>query len=222
MIASPIAWLILGEVVNSMKQMTLAATFCLVAVPAFAQGWYNPEIPAGPDSVNAYSRPVSSTYNGLFTGPGGELYSGTVNTYSMNLGNGISMSMFSSTATGPAGTVSGFAGGPFVPGFAATIPTNYADGLYLNPALSGPSSVAGRMSMDLGHGFSLDFLGGVSRGQGGYYPGPGYGLDSRMSTTFGTGFSMDFGHGGRLSIIGSMSQGSGPAASCGYLYLACR
>ncbi len=195
---------------------------CLAAVPAFAQGWYNPEIPLGLDLANSAPRPISNSYSGLFTGPGGELYSGTVNTFSMNFGNGVSMSLFSSAANGPAGTVSGLPASSFVPGFASTIPANYANGLYLSPGLSGPSSVAGRMSVALGHGFSLDFLGGVSRGPGGFYFGPGYGLDSRMSTTFGTGFSMDFGHGGRLSIIGSVSQSSGPGLPCGYLSLACR
>ncbi len=195
---------------------------CLMAVPAVAQGWYNPEIPLGLDSANAPARPITNSYSGFFSGPGGELYSGTVNTFSMNFGNGMSMSLFSSAANGPAGTLSGLPASSYVPGFAATIPANYANGLNFNPGLSGPSAVAGRMAVALGRGFSLDFLGGVSRGPGGYYFGPGYGLDSRMSTTFGTGFSMNFGHGGTLSIIGSVSQSSGPVMPCGYLSLACR
>jgi hypothetical protein len=77
------------------------------------------------------------------------------------------------------------------------------------------------MSVNLGGGLSMDFLGGLSQGPNGYYFGQGYGLESRTAATVGAGFSMNFGHGGTLSLIGSMSSGSSRA--CGPVFIAaCR
>jgi len=198
----------------------LAGFVVLMSAAAHAQGWYNYALPTQ-DPAAVPSQPVSTTYRGLFTGPGGELYSGSVHSYSMNLGSGVSMGLYSSVSDGPAGQLSGLPGSSFVPGFAGSATTNYATGLSLNPAVTSASNVSGRMSVNLGGGLSMDFLGGLSQGPNGYYFGPGYGLESRTSATVGAGFSMNFGHAGTLSLTGSVSNGS--ARACGPVFMAaCR
>lgn len=195
--------------------------FCISAA-AHAQGWYNYAIPA-PDSARAASQTETAIYRGLFTSPGGGLYSGTVHAFSANLGNGVSLGLFTSFSGGPAGELSGLPGSTLVPGFAGSVATNYANGLYLNPSVTMASNVSGRMSVNLGGGLSMDFLGGFSQGPGnGFYFGPGYGLDSRTSASVGAGFSMNFGHAGTLSVIGGVSS-FGSARPCGPVFVgACR
>lgn len=204
------------------KVIALTGCVFLISATAQAQGWYNYAVPA-PDTARAASQPESMTYRGLLTGPGGELYSGSVRTFSTNLGNGVSLGLFTSVSDGAAGELSGIPGSSLVPGFAGTVTTNYANGFYLNPAVTMASNVSGRMSVNLGGGLSMDFLGGLSRGPAnGFYFGPGYGLDSRTSASVGAGFSMNFGHAGTLSIIGGVSS-FGSARPCGPIFIAgCR
>jgi len=188
----------------------LAGFVVLTAASAHAQGWYNYAVPNGLDPASGPSSPNYNSYSGLYVSPGGELYSGSVNTFSVNLGSGVSMSLFSSVSNGPADELSGLSGSTLVPGFASTVTTNYANGLYLDPAVRMPSNVSGRLSVNLGGGLSMDFLGALSRGPAnGFYFGPGSGFDNRISSTVGTGFSMNFGHGGTLSVIGGVSRGFG-------------
>lgn len=196
------------------RTIKAVATACaiFVAASAHAQGWYSYAVPGGFDVSHAAARPNYETYNGLYMGPGGELYSGSVSSFSTNLGDGFSMSVFGSFSNGPAG-LSMLPGSSFVPGFPGSLNTNYARGLSLDPAASMPANVGGRLSVGLGGGISMDFIGSMSRGwgYGSYFgAGSGFGLspDERMSTA-GAGFTFDFGHGGSLSVIGSVSQGSG-------------
>jgi len=177
----------------------------LAAASAHAQGWYNYAIPGGLAPANAPSRPNNDSYSGLYLGPDGEFRSGSVHTFSMDLGDGISMGLFTTVSNSPALPAI------LVPGFAGGITTNYANGLYLDPAVGSPSNVSGRLSVALGGGLSMDFLGGLSRWPGNF--GPGSGFENSMSTTVGTGFSMNFGHGGTLSLTGSVSRGFGPGFS---------
>ena len=192
----------------------------LAAASAHAQGWYSYDVPRAldPATVQSQSNPISFT--NYFSGPGGGLYSTSVHGFTNNLGDGVSVSVFSSVSNGPAGMMSGLPGSTLVPGFPGSITTNYASGLNLDPAAGMPSSVAGRMSFNLGGGLSMDFLGAMARGPaGGFYFGPVSPFSSGYSTTVGTGFTMNFGHGGSLSLIGSISRGYGP---CGGFAFACR
>jgi hypothetical protein len=140
-------------------------------------------------------------------GPGGEFQSGSVKTFSMNLGNGVSMGLVTSA---PAAVgFSGVPGSTLVQGFPSALTTNSANGLYLDPAMSTPWTTSGRLSVSLGGGLSWDFIGGVSRIPGnGFYFGPGGSFDNRTFTTVGTGFSFNFGRAGTLSLSGSVSSGS--------------
>ena len=125
----------------------------------------------------------------------------------MDLGSGVSMDLVTS---GPAAGFSGLAGSTLVPGFPSTLTPNYANGLYLNPAMSMPWTTSGRLSVSLGGGLSWDFIGGASTIPGnGFYLGPGGRFDDQMFTTVGTGFSFNFRRGGTLSLSGSVSSASG-------------
>jgi len=204
--------------------VALTGFVVLTGAAAHAQGWYNYAIPGPADSARAASQPQTTTYRGLFTGPGGELYSGTATNFWANLGSGVSLDLFTSVSDGAAGELSGLRGSSLVPGFPGSATMNYANGLYLNPAASMASNVSGRMSVNLGGGLSMDFLGGLSRGPvNGFYYGPGYGLDNRMSASVGAGFSMNFGHAGTLSLIGGVSNSFGSPRACGPIFAgACR
>ena len=202
--------------------VALTGLVSFMTVTADAQGWYDYAIPGG-DAAEVASGPQSANYRGLFTGPGGELYSGAVHSFSTNLGSGVSLGLFTSLSGGAAGEFSGLPGSSLVPGFAGSVTSNYGSGLYLNPAMIPASDVSGRLSVNLGGGLSMDFLGGLSRGPvNGFYFGPGYGFDSRTSASVGAGFSMNFGHGGTLSVIGGVSN-FGAARPCGAAFAgACR
>src|SRR5438105_5938995 len=167
-------------VMSSVMRITaLAGLVALTAGTAHAQSWYNYTL----DAASAASRPNTTSYTGLYTGPGGELYSASVNSFSMNLGDGASMRLFTTVLNPSAAGFWSIPGSTLVPGFAGSATTNYARGLYLDPAASGPSNVSGRLSFGLGGGLSMDFLGGLSRGLGnGFYAGPGSAFDNRMST----------------------------------------
>jgi hypothetical protein len=183
----------------------------LAAVGAHAQGFYNYAVPGGlDDSASAPFAPNYSSYSGFYMGPGGGLYRGSVNTFSMNLGSGVSMGLVTIAPSVPAAGFSGLSGSTLVQGFPSTLTTNYANGLYLDPAMSMPWTTSGRLSVSLGGGLSWDFIGGVSRIPGnGFYFGPGGSFDSRTFTTVGTGFSFNFRRGGTLSLSGSVSSASG-------------
>jgi hypothetical protein len=197
----------------------LGIVLCPVA-GANAQGWYNYTAPSL-DSSAQPARPVANSYNSVYLGPGGEFYSGSVHTYSTNLGDGMSMQWFTTVMSGPSGGLPWSAQSGFGPGFSTAIPTANVNSLYSGSGIGTVASTGGRLSMDLGGGLSMDFLGAMSRAPG--YFGPGYGFDSRMSTTVGTGFTMNFGHGGSLSIIGTVSRGFGSGyAACGPIMGACR
>jgi hypothetical protein len=196
------------------RTIRAAVTACaiIVSAPAHAQGWYSYAAAGGLDLSNTAARRNYDIYKGLYMEPGGELYSGTVSSFSTSLGSGLSMSVFSSVSNGPAGLPM-LPGSSFVPGFPGSLNTNYARGLSLDPATSMPANVAGRLSVGLGGGVSMDFIGGMSNGwgYGSYFgAGSGFGLSpGERMTTAGAGFTFDFGRGGSLSVIGSVSQGSG-------------
>ena len=193
-------------------KMTAAAALTgfviLAAVGAHAQGFYNYAVPGGlDDSAGAPFGPNYGSYGRFYMSPGGGLYSGTVNTFSMDLGSGVSMDLVTSV---PAAGFSGLSGSTLVGGFPSALTTNYANGLYLNPAMSMPWTTSGRLSVSLGGGLSWDFIGGVSRIPGnGFYFGPGGRFDDQTFTTVGTGFSFNFRRGGTLSFSGSVSSASG-------------
>jgi hypothetical protein len=187
--------------------IALTGLVIFASATAEAQGWYDYAMAGGADAAAVASAPEATSYRELFTGPGGELYSGTVHSFSANLGSGVSLGLFTSFSDGPAGEISGLPGSSLIPGFAGSVTTNYANGLSLNTAVAPASNISGRMSVSLGSGLSLDFLGGLSRGPAnGFYFGPGYGFDSRTSANMGAGFSMNLGHGGTLSGIGGVSN----------------
>jgi hypothetical protein len=180
----------------------------LAAVGAHAQGFYNYAVPGGlDDSAGAPFGPNDGSYSRFYMSPGGGLYSGSVNTFSMDLGSGVSMDLVTSV---PAAGFSGLSGSTLVRGFPSALTTNYANGLYLNPAMSMPWTTSGRLSVSLGGGLSWDVIGGVSRIPGnGFYLGPGGRFDDQTFTTVGTGFSFNFRRGGTLSFSGSVSSASG-------------
>jgi len=110
----------------------------------------------------------------------------------------------------PAAGFSGLSSSALVQGFPSTVTMNYANGLYLDPAMSMPWTTSGRVSVSLGGGLSWDFMGGVSRIPGnGFYFGPGSRFDNRTFTAVGTGFSFNFGRGGTLSLSGGVSTDTG-------------
>ena len=180
----------------------------LAAAGAHAQSFYNYAVPAGLDDfAGAPFGPNYGSYGRFYMSPGGGLYSGSVNTFSMDLGSGVSMDLVTSV---PAAGFSGLSGSALVPGFPGALTTNYANGLHLNPAMSMPWTTSGRLSVSLGRGLSWDFIGGVSRIPGnGFHFGPGGRFDDQTFTTVGTGFSFNFRRGGTLSLSGSVSSASG-------------
>ena len=194
---------------DRMIRITVLTGFAILAVAtAHAQVSYNYANFGAMDPSAPLFRPYTSSYSGFYLGPDGGPHSGTVNAYSMNLGRGVSMGLFTTMSNAPAINFSGFAGNNALQSF-GSVPTNYANGPYFDSAVGGPSTVSGQLSLGLGGGVSMNFLGGVSRAPGsGLYFGPGSGLDNRTYTTVGTGFSFDFGRGGKLSVSGSMSSAS--------------
>ena len=197
-----------------MTAALFAGGVLLMAPLAHAQGWYNYDIPRAADLAMTQSQSNQINFTDYFSGPGGGLYSTSVHGFTNNLGDGVSVSVFSTVSNGPAGLMSGLPASGFAPGFPGSISTNYASGLTVDPAVARPSSVAGRMSFNLGGGLSMDFLGAMARGPGnGFYYGPVSPFSSGYSTTVGTGFTMNFGHGGSLSLIGSVSRGYGPCGA---------
>jgi hypothetical protein len=169
---------------------SLTGFVILTAATAHAQGLYNYGIFGGPDLAS----PAFQT--------------NTVNAFSINLGRGVSMGLFTGVSNAPGVNFSGFGGNGFVQSFPGSVPTNFAIRPYFDPAASVPSNVGGQLSIGLGGGLSMNFLGGVSRASGsGFYFAPGSAFDNRTFTTVGTGFSLNFGRGGTLSVTGSMSNG---------------
>lgn len=185
----------------------LAGFFILAAAGAHAQGFYNYAVPGGLDDfAGAPFGPNYGSYRGFYMSPGGGLYSGSVNTFSMDLGSGVSMELVTS---GPAAGFSALSGSTLVQGFPGALTMNSANGFYLNPAMSTPWTTSGRLSVSLGSGLSWDVMGGVSRFPGnGFYYGPGGRFDDQTFTTVGTGFSFNFRRGGTLSLSGSVTSAS--------------
>ncbi len=202
---------------TTIRVAALTGFVILAAASAHAQGWYNYDMPRVPDPALAQSQSNPISFTDYFSSPGGGLYSTSVHGFTNNLGDGVSVSVFSSVSNGPAGLISGIGSRGLVPGFPGSIATNYASGLNMDPAVAMPSSVAGRMSFNLGGGLSMDFLGAMARGPAsGFYFSP---FNNGYSTTVGTGFTMNFGHGGTFSLIGSVSRSYGP---CGGFAFGCR
>jgi hypothetical protein len=181
----------------------------LTAATAHAQGWYNNYgIFGGPDPASPPFQANTNSYTGFYVGADGSLHSGTVNAFSMNLGRGVSMGLFTGVSNAPGANFSGFGDNGFVQSFPGSVPTDFANRPYFDPAANVPSNVAGQLSIGLGGGLSMNFLGGVSRQpSSGFYFGPRSAFNSRAFTTVGTGFSLNFGRGGTLSVMGSVSSG---------------
>lgn len=180
----------------------------LAAAGAHAQGFYNYAVPGGLDEfAGASFGSNDGSYSRFYMGPGGGLYSGSVKTFSADLGSGVSLDV---VTFGPAAGFSSFSGSALLPGFPNAQMANYANGLYLNPSMSTPFATSGRMSVALGGGVSWDVMGGVSRVPGyGSYFGPAGRFSDQTYTTVGTGFSFNFRRGGTLSLSGSVTSASG-------------
>jgi hypothetical protein len=190
------------------RAAALTGFVILTAATAHAQGWNNYEIFRGPAPASPPFQGYTSSYSGFYVGADGSLHSGTVNAFSMNLGSGVSVGLFTGVSNAPGVNFPGFGGNGLVQSFPGSVITNYANGPYFDPAASVRTNVAGQLSIGLGGGLSMNFLGGVSREPGsGFYFGRGSAFDSRTFTTVGTGFSFNFGRRGTLSVTGSVSSG---------------
>src|SRR5438067_635883 len=139
--------------------VALAGLAIVTASSADAAGWYNNAL-TGAETASVPFQPVYQNYQRFLTGPGGEFYADSVNRFAMNLGSGVSMELFTAVPNAAAVALSAF---PVTPGFASRLQTNYASGLYLDPAVAAPSSVAGRVAVNLGGGLSFNLLGGLTR-----------------------------------------------------------
>jgi hypothetical protein len=118
------------------------------------------------------------------------------------------MGLLTGVSNAPGLNFSGVGDNGFVQNFPGSVPTDFANRPYFDPAASVPSNVAGQLSIGLGGGLSMNFLGGVSRPpSSGFYFGPRSAFNGRAFTTVGTGFSLNVGRGGTLSVMGSMSSG---------------
>ena len=190
------------------RAAALTGFVILTAAPAHAQGWYNYGIFRVPDPASPPFQAYTNSYSGFYVGADGSLHSGSVNAFSMNLAPGVSMGLFTGVSNAPGVDFSRLGSNGFVQSFPGSLLTNYANGWYFDPAARAPSNVAGQLSIGLGGGLSMNFLGAVSRAPGsGLYFGPGSAFDNRAFTTVGTGFSFNFGRGGTLSLTGSVSSG---------------
>src|SRR5262245_33799187 len=114
-------------------KMTAAAALTgfviLAAAGAHAQSFYNYALLDGfDDSAGAPFGPNYGSYSRLFMSPGGGFYSGSVNTFSKDLGSGVSLDVVTSV---PAAGFSGLSGSALLPGFPSGLTTNSASGLYL-------------------------------------------------------------------------------------------
>ena len=199
-----------GAIMERMIRVAALTGFViLTAATAHAQGWYNNYgIFGGPDAASPPFQANTNSFSGFYLGADGSFRSGTVNAFSVNLGRGVSMGLFTGVSNAPGVNFSGFGGNGFVQSFPGSVPTNFANRPYFDLAASVPSNVAGRLSIGLGSGLSMNFLGGVSREpSSGFYFGPGSQFDNRAFTTVGAGFSLNFGRGGTLSVMGSVSSG---------------
>src|SRR5215467_6629134 len=126
----------------------LAGFVILTAATAHAQGLYNNYgISGGPDPASPPFQANTNSYSGFYVGADGLFHSGTVNAFSMNLGRGVSMGLFTGVYDVPGVNFSGFGGNGFVQSFPGTVPTNFAIRPYFDPAASVPSSVAGQLSI---------------------------------------------------------------------------
>src|SRR5579871_2600643 len=190
------------------RAAALTGFVALAAATAHAQSLYNSH--GILDWLNPASSPFQAStgsYSGFYVGADGSLRSSTVNAFSMNLGSGASVGVFTEFPNTPGLNFSGL-GGNFAQSLPGNVPTNLLSRPYFDPAGSGPSNVAGQLSIGLGGGLSMNFLGGVSRGpSSGIYFGPRSAFDSRTFTTAGAGFSLNLGRGGTLSLTGSVSNG---------------
>jgi hypothetical protein len=184
----------------------LAGFAVLTAAAAHAQGLYNNGgIFGRADPAAPPFQANNNIYTGFYTGADGLLRSGTVNAFSMNLGSGVSIGLFS-VSNAPGVALSGFGGNGFVRNFPGSVPTDLISRPYFDSATS--PNVAGQMSLGLGGGLSMNVFGGASRQpDSGLYFGPGSAFENRTFTTVGTGFSFNFGRGGTLSLTGSVSSG---------------
>ena len=181
----------------------------LTAATAHAQGWYNNDgIFGRADPASPPFKPYTNSYSGLYVGADGLLRSGTVNAFSTNLGSGVSLTLFTGFSNAPGVNFSGFGGNGFVQNFPGSVATDFVNRPYFDSAANVSTNVGGQVSVGLGRGLSMNFLGGISREpRSGFYFGPGSAFDSRTYTTVGTGFSFNFGRGGTLSLTGSVSSG---------------
>jgi hypothetical protein len=188
--------------------VALTGFVILAAAGAHAQGFYNYAVPgAFDDFAGAPFGPTFGSYSRFYMSPGGGLYSGSVKTFSTDLGNGVSVDLVTS---GPAAGLSGLSGNTLLPGFPSALTPNYANGMSLNPAMSAPWATSGRVSVSVGRGVSWDVFGGASRiPANGFYFGPAGRFDDQTYTTVGSGFSFNFRGGGTLSLSGSVTSASG-------------
>src|SRR5215831_5666801 len=142
-----------GVVMDRMIRIAaLTGLVILTAATADAQGLYNDyRILGGPDPASPPFQANTNSYSGFYVGADGSLQSGTVNAFSMNLGRGVSMGVFSGVSNSPSVNFSGF-GGNFIQSFPGSLPANFENRPYFDPAANVPSNVTGQLSIGLGGG----------------------------------------------------------------------
>lgn len=199
----------------------LAGLMTLISAAASAQGLGDNATPLAQNATNAPKWLSSTSESGLYLGPDG-FSRGTRSETSANLGDGLTLGIFSSLSTAPAGgSMYGLGGGSLMEplgrwdtGLHSALNAGPGDGLNPVGGRSVTSTFGGQLSKDLGGGLSVNFIGGVTRNPaGGYYLGPRGSLNmnpgGELSTSVGGGMSMDLGGGSSLSVSGTMTRNSG-------------
>ena len=181
----------------------------LTSALAHAQGMapYNYAMPSNLESTSAPFQTSHDSFSGYFTGFDGALRYGSVNTVSMNLGDGGIDGVHHQRVAGAFLSV-GIYRQRFRTGFSGAARDGGSERDWSIPPHKEETNATGRVSFNLGGGLSMNVLGGMSNGMGnGFYYGPGRGFSSVTTTSFGTGFSMNVGH-GTLNVFGGVSRTS--------------
>ncbi|MHB1206896.1 MAG: hypothetical protein ACYCZX_15100 [Rhodospirillaceae bacterium] len=208
----------MSRIVNAAALAGLAA---LMSAAAGAQGLGDTAAALGQNTANPPKWLSSTSESGLYLGPDG-FSQGTRSESSVKLGDGLTVGVFSSLSTAPAGgAINGLGGGSLMDPLGRWGALN--TGLNgLSPVAGSPSAstFGGRLTKDLGGGLSVNFAGGVTRDPtGGYYLGPRGSLNmnpgGEVSTSVGGGMSMDLGGGSSFSVSGTMSRSSANGFSMG-------
>jgi hypothetical protein len=209
------------------KLLVLAELVTLISVSAHAQSGNNVLTLGSQNPATTWQN--YETHRDSNTTTGSWLPSGFGNGASLDLGAGLSIGFFSNVSAHPFD--------PLAMGLGSGMSADAVNGLSMGPydqrrpLAPGPwdsSSVGGGLSMDLGHGLSVDFLGGLTRNPGyGLYTdprgGPYLSPGGALSTSVSTGLSMDLGGGTSVGLFGTLSSSRSSMAPCGASFFgACR